>query len=179
VGLDGFFNSPNALIQTGTEQDFYSGGGHYNAWWTSSAQGYQEQAITGGCSSGETNCGVVAPGDKMTATVGLDGKIQMIDGSASHGWTFGTGIAYSGPGLSAEWVMEAPSSTFGTLPLANYGQTTFDPGYVNGGNPNLVTGDGGYLVQGGSIRSIPSVADHDTDGFAIAYGSTAPPAPGS
>ena len=31
IGVDGFNNSN--LIQTGTEEDYYSGAAHYNAWW--------------------------------------------------------------------------------------------------------------------------------------------------
>ena len=31
IGVDGF--NDNDLIQTGTEQDYYSGGAHYDAWW--------------------------------------------------------------------------------------------------------------------------------------------------
>jgi hypothetical protein len=31
IGVDGFNNSD--LIQTGTEEDYYSGAAHYNAWW--------------------------------------------------------------------------------------------------------------------------------------------------
>ena len=182
VGIDGFFNSQNALIQTGTEQDFYYGSGHYNAWWTSSAQGYQEQSITGGCTPSSATCGEVVPGDPMTASITLtggNGSITLTNGSAGHGWTYTTTISYSGPGLSAEWIMEAPSSITGVLPLANYGSTVFDPGTVNGGNPGLVAADGGDLVQNGRIVSIPSGPDHDTDGFAIAYGSTAPSPPAS
>ena len=180
VGLDGFFNSPSSLIQTGTEQDFYYGSGHYSAWWTSQAQGYQEQVITSGCSWGGTHCGSVTPGDVMTASVTRTGSITLSDGSSSHGWGFSTGIAYTGPGLSAEWILEAPSSTSGVLPLANYGSAAFDPGTVNGSsNPGFVAGDGGYLVQNGAVRSIPSVPDSDTDGFTAAYGSTPPPPPNS
>jgi hypothetical protein len=180
VGLDGFFNSQATLIQTGTEEDYYSGSGHYAAWWTSSSEGYAEQVITGGCSRGGANCGVVSPGDTMTATVTTDGSIRLVDDAAGHAWTFTTTIdGYAGDGLSAEWIMEAPSSRSKTLPLPNYGQTTFDHGTVNGRPSNLAAGDGGYMVQRGGIVSIPSSPDSDTDGFAIAYGSTAPSAPGS
>jgi hypothetical protein len=178
VGIDGFFNSPNALIQTGTEQDWYNGSGHYNAWWTSSAQGYAEQTITSGCGGSGANCGTVIPGDMMTASITLSGSITLTDSSLGHGWSYNIGIGYSGPGLSAEWIMEAPSTSTGVLPMANYGSTVFDPGAVNGRTPGLVIKDGGDLVQGGVV-SIPSGPDGDADGFAVSYGSSAPAPPGS
>jgi hypothetical protein len=182
IGIDGFFNSQSALIQTGTEQDSFIGAGSYSAWWTSSDYNYQEQRITGGCSSGLASCGQVVAGDPMSASItlsGASGTITLTDASRSHGWTFTTTIPYGGPGLSAEWIMEAPSSSIGILPLADYGSTTFDAGKVNGSDPNLVASDGGYLVQKGNVVSIPSGPDADTDGFTVSYGSSPPSPPSS
>ena len=181
VGIDGFLQGDASLIQTGTEQDYF-GGASYNAWWTSSAQGYAEQVITSGCTTGGAACGQVAPGDAMSASITLasgSGTITLADSAAGHAWSYTTTIAYSGPATSAEWIMEAPSSSFGVLPLANYGTVTFDPGTVNGVNPGLVASDGGELIQNGNIVSIPSSPDGDTDGFTVAYGSTPPSTPSS
>ena len=44
LGIDGFNN--DTLIQTGTEQDYYSRSAHYSAWWTTSAQNFEEQPIS-------------------------------------------------------------------------------------------------------------------------------------
>jgi hypothetical protein len=63
--------------------------------------------------------------------------------------------------------------------LANYGQTTFDPGTVNGGNPQLAASEAGVMVQKGVQVSTPSNPDGDTDGFNVAYGASAPAPPPS
>ena len=64
--------------------------------------------------------------------------------------------------------------------LAHYSSPdTFDPGTANGGNPGLTTADSGVMVQKRAQVSTPSNPDGDTDGFNMAYGSTAPAPPGT
>jgi hypothetical protein len=174
TGIDGFNNG--SLIQTGTEQDYYNGSGHYAAWWTTSAQGFLEQVISQ----------PVQPGDSMTATItkaksGSSWTITLAD--TTENWTFTKTVTYTGPGASAEWIIEAPTVGGRTAPLANYtSPTTFDHGTVNGNrNPALVVSDGGELVAGSGrhaeVVSIPSRPDSDTDGFNMAYGAVAPSPP--
>ena len=178
AGIDGFTDS--ALIQTGTEQDYYNHAAHYAAWWTTSANGYAEQTISK----------PVAPGDAMTATIsksaGTLWTITLAD--ATEHWSFSTQVTYTGPGTSAEWIVEAPTISSGfrsaIAPLADYGSPlTFDPGTVSVAgvtrNPGLIASEGGEMIQGGRVVSIPSVPDSDTDGFNMAYGATAPAAPTS
>ncbi len=179
AGIDGF--NSTALVQTGTEQDYYNRSAHYMAWWTTSAQGYAEQAISK----------PVAPGDAITATITKTGTtlwtISLAD--TTENWTFTTQVTYTGPGTSAEWIMEAPtiSSGFGSTiaPISQYGSPlTFDPGTVTVGTgspsaPGLVASDGGELIQTNRVVSIPSVPDADADGFNMAYGARAPAAPTS
>ncbi len=188
LGIDGFNNG--SLIQTGTEQDYYSRGAHYGAWWTTSANNFLEQTITAGCSSVSSgnSCGAVSPGDQISASIsGTKGGTWAITLTDSTNlnvakWSFREGsIAYTGPGSSAEWIVEAPGVNGRTATLAHYGSTTFSALTVNSGDsPSLVAGDGGELVQGNFFRSqvvsIPS-APANGDEFAIAYGSTAPPVP--
>jgi hypothetical protein len=186
TGIDGFTN--NSLIQTGTEQDFYGGSAHYAAWWTTSAQNFLEQQITTGC-TGSGQCGAVAPGDTITATITETNAsthawtVTLTD--ANQSWSFTQSVTYTGPGASAEWIMEAPSIGGRIAPLAVYSSpVTFDPGTVNGGaSPALAPANSGELVQGHSRRlqvvSIPSAPDADHDGFNISYGSTQPSAPAS
>jgi len=166
IGIDGFNNSD--LIQTGTEQDYYSGSGHYDAWWE----------ILPASETVITNM-TVNPGDVMNADIQNDGNgdwtITIKD--VTEGETFTTTQAYSGPAESAEWIEEAPTIGGRVATLANYGTATFDPGTVNGVDPGLVIGDGGVMVQKRQQVSTPSQPDSDTDGFAVAYGSTAPAAP--
>jgi hypothetical protein len=177
TGIDGFTNSP--LIQTGTEQDYSKGRATYQAWWTTSAWGYREQVISTGCSSDPNhNCGTVAAGNSMSAHItkgsGSLWTITLSDDSA--GWTFTKTTPYTGPGASAEWIMEAPTvGRIATLP--NYTTFPFDKGTVNGSSPGLVAINGGELIQNHQVVSIPSSPDPDSDGFAMAYGPSAPSAP--
>lgn len=168
IGIDGFNN--NNLIQTGTEQDYYSGKTHYDAWWEILPAA--ETVITSM---------TVMPGDHMTAAIKNDGNgnwtITLDDVTRSE--TFTTTQAYTGPAESAEWIQEAPTIGGHVATLADYGQTTFDPGTVNGASPGLVIGDGGVMIQRRKQVSTPSAPDSDADGFNVAYGSTAPAAPAS
>ncbi|HUE60814.1 MAG TPA: G1 family glutamic endopeptidase [Acidimicrobiales bacterium] len=176
VGIDGFNN--NSLIQTGTEQDYYNGASHYTAWWTTSAQNFGEQLINEPVSPGDPIIATITKTDSNTSAW----SITLQDASGSHGWTFNKSLTYTGPGASAEWILEAPTVGGRIAQLAHYSLTTFDPGTIDGNsNPNLVAPDGGELVQGfhSQVVSIPSGPDNDTDGFNINYGSTPPSAPGS
>ena len=168
VGIDGFSNS--SLIQTGTESDYYNGAAHYDAWWEILPAA--ETVIPSI---------VVSPGDQMSATMtkgsGSSWTITISDMSRNE--TFSTVQTYTGPQTSAEWIEEAPSVGGRIAPLANYGQTTFDPGTVNGINPGLTASDGGVMIQKGIQVSTDSNPDSDTDGFNMAYGATAPSPPAS
>lgn len=174
VGVGGFNDA--ALIQTGTEQDFVNGTAQYAAWWTTDAQGYAEQPINL----------TVTPGDTITASVSqidsTDWTISLRDVTSGHSFT--TTISnYTNPGLSAEWIMEAPGIGGRQSSIAHFSTDVFDPGTVNGNNsPGFKATDGGVLVQKSTIVSIPSAPDSgakEADGFAIAYGSTQPSPPSS
>jgi hypothetical protein len=166
IGIDGF--NDNDLIQTGTESDYYNGKPHYDAWWEIlPAAETVIPSIT------------VKPGDTITASItkgsGSTWTIKITDGSQR----FTTTKTYSGPLSSAEWIEEAPSVGGRVAPLANYGQTTFDPGTVNGANPNLTASEGGIMAQKRAQVSTPSNPDRDADGFSMAYGAAAPAPPSS
>jgi len=167
VGIDGFNNSN--LIQTGTESDWYNGSAHYNAWWEIlPAPETPISSIT------------VHPGDVMTASITKGGgstwTITITNTTTNQ--TFTTQKSYSGPGSSVEWVEEAPTVGGRTATLAHYSSPdTFDPGTANGANPGLTAADSGVMIQKHSQVSTPSLPDGDTDGFNMAYGSTAPAAP--
>ena len=178
AGIDGFTNSN--LIQAGTEQDFTGGSAHYSAWWEI-------------LPAAETVIPSVAvqPGDSITVSIAKQASgrwtITLTDnGSVSHPTQpeFTTTQSYSGPGTSAEWIMEAPQVGGRIATLANYGSTSFDHGIANTAAPVLTAGTDGEIVQGNgrkkqvvSIPSGPDIGSPAGDGFAVAYGSTAPPAP--
>ena len=166
LGIDGFNNTN--LIQTGTEQDYYNGAAHYDAWWEILPAA--ETVIPGM---------TVMPGDHMSAAITNDGNgdwtIKISDLTRNE--TFTTTRPYSGPAESAEWIQEAPTIGGHVATLANYGQTTFSAGTVNGTKPGLVMADGGVMIQHRRQVSTPSAPDKNKDGFNIAYGSTTPSAP--
>jgi len=168
VGIDGFNNS--SLIQTGTESD-YSHGARYDAWWEI-------------LPAAETVIPSlpVSPGDHMSASVSSNGNgtWTITIGDTTTGGSFTTVQAYSGPQTSAEWVEEAPTVGGRIAPLAHYSSPqAFDPGTVNGASPKLTASDGGDMIQGGKVVSIPSNPDSDSDGFNVAYGASAPSPPAS
>lgn len=168
IGIDGFNNSN--LIQTGTEQDYVAGTTKYEAWWEIlPASETVIPTLT------------IHPGDAMSAAItqgsGSSWTITIMDNTTGKSFTITK--TYTGPQTSAEWIQEAPSIGGRVASLAHYGQTTFDPGTVNGANPRLTTSASGVMVQNGVQVSTPSIPDVDTDGFTMAYGSVAPPPPGS
>jgi Peptidase A4 family len=168
VGIDGFNNAN--LIQTGTEQDWYNGSAHYNAWWEI-------------LPAPETPIGsiTVHPGDTMTATIsrlsGSSWSISIKDVTTNQ--SFSTTQTYAGPLTSVEWIQEAPTVNGRIATLAHYGKATFDPGTANGASPQLVASQGGTMVQGGVTVSTPSNPDSEGDGYTAAYGKTQPAPPSS
>jgi hypothetical protein len=205
IGVDGFNNSN--LIQTGTEEDYYSGSAHYNAWWE----------ILPAAETALPNNYLVTPGDHMSASIyktsstsggvthghrggGGGGGSQSVwvitITDSSHGWTFSTNQAYNGPGTSAEWVMEAPSLGGRIATLANYSYASSSAGDfdnagvltspVSGGGTPVYTNaglnyqkDAGVMIQNNVTVSSPSNPDGALNAFNVAHSSTAPAAPTS
>jgi hypothetical protein len=167
VGIDGFNNSN--LIQTGTEHDFYNGSAHYSAWWEILPAASTTITMT------------VHAGDTMSATItrGGSGSWTISISDTSRGENFSTVQSYGGQLTSAEWIVEAPTVGGRLATLANYGLDTLDPGTANGHSPGLTAADGGVMVQHGIQVSTPSSPDSDSDGFNMAYGSSAPAPPSS
>ncbi len=168
IGIDGFNNSD--LIQTGTEQDYSGGSAQYSAWWEilPAAETVINEPVT--------------PGNAMQASIVNDnnGSWTITIEDVTEGWTFSTTQAYSGPASSAEWILEAPTIGGHVATLANYGETAFNPGSVNGGqSPNFTVQDAGVMVQKNKQVSTPSVPNSYANGFNVEYGPTAPSAPTS
>jgi hypothetical protein len=170
VGVDGFAN--NNLIQTGTESDFVNGKAVYRAWWEILPA--SETVIPSL---------KIKPGDTMSAAVdnisGNKWEIEIADETTNKLFTITK--TYKGPGTSAEFILEAPSNSKGTLLLAHYKETQF---YnlalgVNFGNPAdavlMFPNNAIAMVQNGKQVSTPSKPTNNS--FSIAYGKKQPPAP--
>jgi hypothetical protein len=202
AGIDGFDNGD--LIQSGIDADSAHGTTSYFPWWTTNEAGFVPQTAWTSLScvspcSGAPAAFTVSPGDTMTVAINETGpdtwSITLKDTTNGIGGTE-TGIAHSASGGasggdSAEWIVERPAfvNRQGRLrftTLADYGTVTVDHGTANGSSPDLVANsansDAGLMVQrAATVISTPSGPDADAkpDGFAIAYGSTAPPSPAS
>jgi hypothetical protein len=167
VGIDGFNLRDHNLIQAGTEQDWNYGTPSYQAWWEILPMG--ETVIPGI---------TVRPGDAMTVSIvkGVpDWTITVSD--ATTGQTFTTKQTFRGKGESAEWIQEAPTVGGRVAPLANFGTVDFSDATANGTNPGLNSSELGIMAKGKGGRhviSTPSLPNATANGFAVAYGASAP-----
>jgi hypothetical protein len=183
IGIDGGEEDDDQLAQVGTEQDSYFGFTSYSAWWSTADQFYLAIPIT---SDSEGQPFTVDPGDIITAEVDQSPAGQVIftldDGNDESSETLTT---YQGTGLTAEWVLEAPSilSTSGTTvsTLANYGSTVFDDLSTNDQLNSVDLNDDEDVLMvnqaTGAVISYPSTPSANGNAFALAYGSTQPPPP--
>jgi hypothetical protein len=167
VGIDGYQN--RSLIQAGTEQDLVGGHAFYQAWWEVFPA--PESPIPSLA---------IHPGDGISVSItsGVPNwDIRVTD--TTTGQSFSSLHAYHGPETSAEWIQEAPTVGRRVATLAVDSPAVFDHGTVNGASPGLVSAESGAMFKGRRQISTPSAPDTDGDGFAVAYGSSAPPAPSS
>ena len=123
IGVDGFNNSD--LIQTGTEEDYYNGAAHYNAWWE----------ILPASETALPTSYPIGAGDRMSVSI-YETSSTTTTGSffrrttehvwditisdTTRGWSYTTKQGYNGPGTSAEWVVEAPEVGNRIATLAHY-----------------------------------------------------------
>jgi len=164
VGIDGFTNQP--LIKTGVYEAYspVSRNAIVVPWWEISPA--SAHAITSMS---------VRTGDNMSAQArqvrGQTWQISLIDNTTRQRFDLTTG--YAGPGTSAEWVVEAPTINRAVLRLGVYSPPVAFSGLATTGAGARV--DEVVMVQRGSVVSTPSPLD--PNGFAVAYGPAAPPAP--
>ncbi len=194
AGIDGFNDS--SLIQTGTEQDYYSGSAHYSAWWEilPAAETVIPKPVSPGdpitASIVETPTQVsVRSGRSVTSE--NEWTITLTDSSTTHPWVFTTTQAYAGAGTSAEWVVEAPDVNGSSATIADYDFPTvsassgdFNTAEVStsvgaplsGAGLNFAN-DAGTLIQNGQQVSTPGQPDTAETAFNSLYGATAPGPP--
>ncbi len=180
VGIGGFFENANytvtdnSLLQLGTEQDASSSRTRYYAWYEALPSPMKKIPLA------------ISPGDTITVSLQLisAGKksqswmLRMEDTTAAQSWS--TTLNYNSSQLSAEWIEEAPSSSGGILPLAEYGPSAavpsapaFDLGLTSSGNPSLTPSEGVVMSNPWGQTSTPSSVDSDSDGFNTCWGNGA------
>ncbi len=164
VGIDGTENT--SLIQAGVDE-YYSPATRKTvrgAWWEIIPAASVPIPMT------------VSSGDRITVTIGqVSGtvwQIALVDDTT--GQRFVINQTYTGPGESAEWIVEAPSPLTGPpYPLGRYvPAVTFTDLRINGTQTAVSES---VLDQGSGPISVPSPLT--ANGFAVAYGAVPPPAP--
>ena len=146
VGLDG--DTSNTVEQTGTDADCSGSTPQYYAWY----EMYPKVPVNLG--------GKVAPGDKLSASVTTNGSgsFTLTITDSTQGWTnTKTARLKSAKLASAEVIAEAPSSSGGVLPLANFGTVSFTGATVNGNV--LTSGTSGLdaitMQSGSTVKAQP------------------------
>lgn len=121
----------------------------------------------------------VAAGDSISAslvcltncTPGALQSWRLSMANATKKWTFTVVVPYVSSLLSADWIVEAPSSSGGILPLADFGKTTMNP---SAAIPNSAFGGIGIhsitMVNDYGQTSVPS-ASTGLGTFSACWGS--------
>jgi Peptidase A4 family len=133
VGLDGF--NSNSVEQTGTDVDCSGRTPVYYGWY----EMYPAFPVN--------FSNTVRPGDSFSASVTFSGTqtYTLVLSDITQGWTKTENINQSGLSRSsAEVITEAPSSSRGVLPLANFGTVSYSTSAANGSslgtqNPDPIT----------------------------------------
>jgi Peptidase A4 family len=121
VGLDGY--SSDSVEQTGTDSDCDGRTAEYYGWY----EMYPAYPVN--------YSNAVSPGDSMTASVTFTGTetYTLVLKDTTKGWTETTTKNESGlDRSSAEVITEAPSSSSGVLPLADFGTVSYSASTANG-----------------------------------------------
>ncbi len=178
VGIDGL-NSPT-VEQTGTDSACVGGARSYYAWYELYPQpSHVIKKIK------------VHPGDTIFAEVSYSsGKFNItIADLTTHKRFTKITIVSSAQRSSAEWIAEAPSSTTGILPLANFGLVRFGGDYTGIANSCYATISGarGPLGSFGArareitmirrdltIKAMPSPLSADLTSFTVAWADAGP-----
>jgi len=158
VGLDG--DTSNTVEQTGTDADCSGSTPQYYAWY----EMYPKFPVNYG--------NTVKPGDHMSASVTTNGSgsFTLTISDSTQGWSRTTTARLKSAKLaSAEVIAEAPSSSGGVLPLANFGTVGFSAATVNrsvltSSTPGL---DAITMKSGTTVKAQPSSMSNGS--FSVAW----------
>jgi hypothetical protein len=158
VGLDG--DTSNTVEQTGTDADCSGSTPQYYAWY----EMYPKFPVN----FGDT----VVPGDTMNASVTTDGRgnFTLTIADTTRGWSHTVKAKLKSAKLaSAEVIAEAPSSSGGVLPLANFGTVGFTNATAN--NTTLTSStphiDPITMQSGSTVKAQPSSISNGV--FSVAW----------
>jgi hypothetical protein len=161
VGLDG--DTTNTVEQTGTEADCSSGTAVYSAWY----EMYPKFP--------KTYSDTVMPGDHFSASVTTDGRgnFTLTLSDTTRGWSHATKAKLRNAKLgSAEVIAEAPSSSGGVLPLADFGTVGFTSATANGTLFNNLSGlDKINMVSGTTTKATTSTIN-SSGNFSVTWNHT-------
>jgi peptidase A4-like protein len=158
VGLDG--DTSGTVEQTGTDADCSGSTPQYYAWY----EMYPKFPVN--------LKGTVKPGDHLSASVTTNGSgsFTLTITDSTQGWTNTTNARLKSAKLaSAEVIAEAPSSSGGVLPLANFGTVGFSGATANGALLTSSTpGIDEITMQSGStVKAQPSSISNGS--FSVAW----------
>lgn len=161
VGIDGY--SDSTVEQTGTDQDCSRRTPVYYAWYEMYPQASFRVSLA------------VAAGNVMTASVLYNGNnsYSLTINNVTTGKSFSTTQQLANAGRqSAEWIVEAPSSWFGVLPLANFGTAHLSNSVatINGHTGTISDPAWQYdpitmVTNSGTPKAVPSVLSSDGSSF--------------
>jgi hypothetical protein len=158
VGLDG--DTSSTVEQTGTEADCSNGHPVYSGWYEMYPKFPKNYA------------NAVAAGDRLSASVTTDGQgsFTLTLSNATRSWSQTTVARLKSAKLaSAEVIAEAPSSSGGVLPLANFESVAFGSATVNGSLLTSSTAgiDPITMASGSTVKAQPSGISNGS--FSVAW----------
>jgi len=200
VGIDGW--SSDSVEQLGTDSDCSNGTPSYYAWY----EFYPEPSYYASCSArqerlgqctGSGNLTSLHPGDVMSASVSYtsNGSFTLAITDETSKASFSVVVTpNSRTGTpqrsSAEWIAEAPSSSSGILPLADFGTVGFgyDSTRIIGTCSATVGGLGPYpigsfgtnvwsstmVTNSDVVKAAPSVLSSDLSSFSVTWANAGP-----
>jgi len=178
VGIDGW--SSKTVEQVGTASNCVSGKAQYYAWYETYPSPLKKVSL------------VISPGQKVSAEVSYaSGTFTMTIKDVTSGKSYSTTTNAKGASeSSAEWIIEAPTSTGTTpLPLSNFGTAYIgydntgiaSTGYATVAGKTGAIGSFSSLVQvtmvsssTGTVKAQPSSLSSDATSFTVAWESAGP-----
>jgi Peptidase A4 family len=164
VGIDGY--NSDSVEQDGTLIECYRGAAYQFSWW----EMYPTNDIQ---AVGES----VAAGDHITASVvrsGTSYTLKVTDSTHTANSFSTTQGCSSCANTSAEWIAEAPSSSAGILPLADFGSWTESGATVTqrttSGVISSFADDQITMVDSsGLVKAQPGALDSSGNGFSVTW----------